>query len=436
VSWPSIRFKKQKERAQKLTQDGDVAGALAVYQAIVADDPQELACLTRVAELSRQLGHKAEAVAAYARVAERLAEDGFLFKAAALVRQILELDPGHTQTQARLAAMYGAAPTTSGPLRIPPAATTKTTSRPKRRPDGEGTQSTRLADLVTDPIRPSAPPGPHGPTAPSLPRTPLFSELPEAALRDALSGLSARTVAPEQAIIAEGEVGQSFFVLASGRVRVTKETPAGALVLATLSEGAFFGEMALLQHGPRTASVIAESACEVLELDRALLEDLTARHPTVAKVLQRFYQQRLLGTATATHPFFHPFTPGERRQLADRFQARAFAEGEVVIAEGKKGDGLYLLLSGALVVSVGAERRVVATLGPGEIVGEMSLLDDRPTSAEVRAGAASWVLRLGRTGFSAVVSQRPEVLGVLQRVAEERRDGRPSAPPTTDDVLV
>ena len=357
------RFKKQKERAQKLTQDGDVAGALAVYQAIVADDPQELACLTRVAELSRQLGHKAEAVAAYARVAERLAEDGFLFKAAALVRQILELDPGHTQTQARLAAMYGAAPTTSGPLRIPPAATTKTTSRPKRRPDGEGTQSTRLADLVTDPIRPSAPPGPHGPTAPSLPRTPLFSELPEAALRDALSGLSARTVAPEQAIIAEGEVGQSFFVLASGRVRVTKETPAGALVLATLSEGAFFGEMALLQHGPRTASVIAESACEVLELDRALLEDLTARHPTVAKVLQRFYQQRLLGTATATHPFFHPFTPGERRQLADRFQARAFAEGEVVIAEGKKGDGLYLLLSGALVVSVGAERRVVATLG-------------------------------------------------------------------------
>lgn len=426
------RFKKQKERAQKLAQDGDAAGALAVYQAIVADDPQELACLTRVAELSRQLGHKAEAVAAYARVAERLAEDGFLFKAAALVRQILELDPGHTQTQARLASMYGAAPPTSGPHRIPPAATTKA-SRPKRRPEAEGTQSTRLADLVTDPIRPSAPPGP---ATPALPRTPLFSELPEAALRDALSGLSARTVAPEQAIIAEGEVGQSFFVLASGRVRVTKQTPAGPLVLATLSEGAFFGEMALLQHGPRTASVIAETPCEVLELGRALLEDLTARHPTVAKVLQRFYQQRLLGTATATHPFFQPFTPGERRQLADRFQARAFAEGEVVIAEGKKGDGLYVLLSGALVVSVGPERRVVATLGPGEIVGEMSLLDDRPTSAEVRAGAASWVLRLGRSGFSAVVSQRPEVLGVLQRVAEERRDGRPSAPPTTDDVLV
>ena len=55
------RHKKSKERAQKLVQDGDLRGALEVYQKIVAEEPNELACLTRVAELSRELGQTVDA---------------------------------------------------------------------------------------------------------------------------------------------------------------------------------------------------------------------------------------------------------------------------------------------------------------------------------------------------------------------------------------
>jgi len=426
------RHKKSKERAQKLVQDGDLRGALEVYQKIVAEEPNELACLTRVAELSRELGQTVDALAAYVTVAERLAHDGFFFKAAAIGRQILALDPSHTETQTRLASMYGE-------RRIAGAATgsfSLESSRPRRRPSLDDTATAKLSDLVIDPIRTSAPP-PAG--FKQLPRTPLFSDMPKEALAEALSGMEVRTVAPGDRIIAEGEQGHSFFVLASGRVRVEKASPDGPLTLAILGEGAFFGEMALLQDGPRTASVVAETACDVLELDRTLLERLVENHAPVAKALQRFYQQRLLGTATATHPFFLPFTPSERRQLSERFQARPFAAGEVVIAEGKKGDGLYMLLTGVLAVHAGNPRREVARLGPGQIVGEMSLLNDQPTNAEVRAETESWVLRLGKDSFTEVVSHRPEVLAVLQRVAEDRHEGRPSAPPPrteTNEIMI
>ena len=75
------------------------------------------------------------------------------------------------------------------------------------------------------------------------------------------------------------------------------------------------------------------------------------------------------------------------------------------------------------------------SLGPGEIAGEMSLLSSKPTSAEVRAEVESWVLRLSKSSFAEVTSKRPELIGILERVAEGRRE--PSvAPPAPSEVLV
>ncbi|HVM27678.1 MAG TPA: cyclic nucleotide-binding domain-containing protein [Mycobacteriales bacterium] len=71
----------------------------------------------------------------------------------------------------------------------------------------------------------------------------------------------------------EGEAGSEFFVLESGTVRVS----ARGQQLAVLGPGSFFGELALLDAGPRTATVTAEEECTVLVLSRqefaAVLED-------------------------------------------------------------------------------------------------------------------------------------------------------------------
>ncbi|MFO0726789.1 MAG: cyclic nucleotide-binding domain-containing protein [Myxococcota bacterium] len=411
------KHQKLKEKAARQADEGDLAGALEAYRRIVAEDETELMCWDRIGDLAKKLGDKPVALEAYRKVAARLAADGFLFKAIAALKEILLLDPGHTETEAAIARLY---------------AQRKEAPRKEDRPSREPSRrspSAQLKDFLVQKPRPSQLPGPAVPT---LPKTPLFSDLREGPFKEMIARMVLRTFPAGAAIIQEGELGHSFFILSSGEVRVEKRgTQAEPMLLARLNEGAFFGEMALLQDGPRTASVIAETEAKVFELDKALLDDLVGQYPSVQKALRNFYQQRLLTTALATHPFFEPFTQAERERLATQFKGRAFSAGEVVIPEGKKGTGLFMLLTGRLEVAhgTGPAREVLAALGPGQLVGEMSLLDDRPTSAEVRTLVDSWVLRLAKADFAQIAGQRPEVIELLQRIKDARTSpSRPAVP--------
>ena len=70
----------------------------------------------------------------------------------------------------------------------------------------------------------------------------------------------------------EGEFGSSAFLIAIGRVAVTCTTPEGSRVLAPLDAGAIVGQMALIDHAPRTASVVAVEPTVALELTREVFE--------------------------------------------------------------------------------------------------------------------------------------------------------------------
>jgi CRP/FNR family transcriptional regulator, cyclic AMP receptor protein len=76
----------------------------------------------------------------------------------------------------------------------------------------------------------------------------------------------------------EGEHGQEFFVLESGTVSVT----VGGNQVATLGPGDFFGELALLDAGPRNATVTAETDVKVLVVSQQEFMGLLEEEPTVA----------------------------------------------------------------------------------------------------------------------------------------------------------
>ncbi len=131
---------------------------------------------------------------------------------------------------------------------------------------------------------------------------------------------------------------------------------------------------------------------------------------------------RELGEFLAAIPLFAPLDEATRLQLAEQFEPVHVAAGDVVIAQDEPGDGLYLLLTGRLRVSVAAGRteRVLHDLARGSIVGEIALLSSRPRSATVRAVRDSDLLLLRVSSFDALVERTPALLGQLARLLVDR----------------
>ncbi len=250
-------------------------------------------------------------------------------------------------------------------------------------------------------------------------RVPLFDDLPRDAFVELVNRLSYRRYGKGEQILREGDPGRSFFVIVEGKVRIWKKLPDGEeLQLATLEEGAFFGEMALLSGAPRTANVSAEDDTELLEVSDAVLRHLAKNHPLVVKSLKNFYRQRLLNNLMAISPLFKDFDPAERRQIVEKFRLRQAAPGEMLIKEGTQSDGLYVVLHGS--VDVAAREIDLAHLKEGEIFGEMSLLTRQPATATVVSPGSSILLRLPRDQFQELVVTHPQILALVSELTEQR----------------
>lgn len=91
----------------------------------------------------------------------------------------------------------------------------------------------------------------------------------------------------------EGESGDEMFVIVSGRVRVTREVRGVEKVLTTLPAGEFFGEMALLNNRPRSATATVEDDAELIVVGPADFDALIQHNREVAVRLVRRLSRRL-----------------------------------------------------------------------------------------------------------------------------------------------
>jgi CRP/FNR family transcriptional regulator, cyclic AMP receptor protein len=127
-----------------------------------------------------------------------------------------------------------------------------------------------------------------------LPRSPLFAELASAELTALERAAERREFARDEVIFAMHEPADGLYVIADGRVKVCVATESGKeIILATLGAGQFFGEMALLDNEPRSASVIAQLPSTAYRIHRQDFERLLEAHPTIARKLLRELSIRL-----------------------------------------------------------------------------------------------------------------------------------------------
>jgi len=130
-----------------------------------------------------------------------------------------------------------------------------------------------------------------------LAEVPLFQLLDDEE-RKTLSGLlDVRTFSKGEIIFAYGDPGEALFIVRRGSVQVYVEDCTGeTIILGENLSGDVFGEISLLDGGPRTATAIATDESELLVMDRGDLLDLITKHPHAAMDLLSVMGRRLRST--------------------------------------------------------------------------------------------------------------------------------------------
>ena len=128
-------------------------------------------------------------------------------------------------------------------------------------------------------------------------------------------------------------------------------------------------------------------------------------------------------------PLFSTLTQAQAESVSEAVVKRRYKRGEEIVEQGKKSNFLAIVLTGrARVITQDSRGRevILATMNPGDYVGEMSLIDNQPHSATVRAEVQTDVLILGRAEFARCLPENTSMAyavmkGLVQRLRQADR---------------
>jgi len=405
------------QQANQATQTNRPADAVCYLAEIVSTEPTDRQARLWLALALGYAGNPTAALDILRQMAERLAHEGRLLEAIIVARHGLE-NAGDNPTFVQVLERIHIRGARAKAGNLPPA--------PPPRPGKGGGGGVSAVSLIQSPLPERlaraaqvglALPPPEPPV--ELVPLPLFGELETPAFIEVVKRLRYFRVAPGTRILREGEPGDSVLILASGQASVIK----GSASVAQLGAGAVLGEMGMITRAPRSATVIADTPVEYFELPRSEVVALAKLQPKVADELSAYCRGRLLQNLLRNSPLFSRFDEATRLDLLRRFQPTTYEPDETIIVQGQPASGLYLIASGEVDVRIANEDGdmvTVATLGPGEVVGEISLLRNQPASAYVTARNTVGGLVLPTEEFYRVLQEHPGVHEYLETITAER----------------
>lgn len=272
----------------------------------------------------------------------------------------------------------------------------------------------------------------------------LFEGLAPSEIEGVLSVCERVQFEPGACLTRQGQPADSAIILESGSVEVTTRLPGGGeAAVAALGPGSVIGEMALLDSGSRSATVVAREPAAGYFLERdgfhmllaqrnhaaftiqarvtrtlcARLRDLNARivasdapervAPAAdAAVASSAPRERGnpsfdLGAFLPVLPLFRSFSASEIQSVADLAQVMELGRGQVLFGEGDASSACYVIVRGAVEVTgvhKGLRHRV-GVLGPGRLCGLNALIEGRPHSMSAVTRERATLLELGKAAF-------------------------------------
>jgi len=248
-----------------------------------------------------------------------------------------------------------------------------------------------------------------------LRETLLFQDLPPEGLGAVAEAMIFTNVGDKTAIIREGDMGDTLFVIYSGKVAVNKEQHTGRpRTVATLEAGDVFGEIALLDEVPRTATVQSVGPVALLSLQRSDFERLLVASLGTERVRTVIQISGFL----SHHDMFFEWPDRALMRLACDFSFADYEEGDVIIRKGEPNSTFYIVYEGECKVRAAGDRS--DKLAPSDFFGEISLLKGTPALAEVTAAAPTRCLELSRERFLRFITQDVLTGVAIESTMEQR----------------
>ena len=252
---------------------------------------------------------------------------------------------------------------------------------------------------------------------------PFLGRLGSDVLADLAASASREAHAAGTLILRQGTPGDRFCFLASGQAIVTMEEESGLRHdIARLGPGDFFGEAALVEPIPRTASVIAGSDVVLYTFGRdRFLGIASAAGADGAQVREQIRN----AAALRCHPLFHGLGKDGFRRLLEQVRVHVCQDSEVIVRQGERGDTFYVIREGSCSVlhRDGERERKLADLGAGNWFGEVALIGGDTRTATVIASAGAVLLEVPRDVADDALVEDVAAATHLAAIAAERLAG-------------
>jgi len=253
-------------------------------------------------------------------------------------------------------------------------------------------------------------------------KVPLLGPLTTLQLRQFVGGSSIVRPRSGERIFSRHDYSDDFYMILSGTVSFQDMDQSGAADaqdhggprarLGTAGVGEFFGEIGLLSGRRRTATVTAGESCVLLKTPRKLMSTMTKDVPGIKPLIDRaFILHRIRDFAGPE------VAPAEVGALADAAVLERFAQGHEIFHQGDESNGLLLIRSGSVTVSIATQEGevIVGYLPAGNLLGEMTLCSpDTKRQATVRASVTTEIIRLPIAPLREFLARHPAVKTSLE----------------------
>lgn len=288
---------------------------------------------------------------------------------------------------------------------------------------------------------------------------PLFSGIERAGLEGILRIFRPVSIAAAAPLVRQGQSADGAYIIESGSADVITALPGGGeATVASLGPGSVLGEMALLESGTRSATVIAKAPVKGYFVERDSFRMLLAQRERAAFIIQnritltlcqrvRELNDRIIASSTLQNvvlplsgqtagpdslrrgqcsfdyraflpllPIFKRFSADELAEFTGMTELLELDRGRILFHQDDPGVAAYVVVRGALEVGCAenGQRHRIGILGPGRLCGVMSLAEGRTHSMSAAARERTVLLELGKAAFDALFAGRESVAAKFQ----------------------